>query len=323
MKVSRRFGLIISLCVFAIGVVAGAEPDSADTALAEALFRDARTLMKDKKYAAACPKFEESYRLVAKLGTLLNLAACHDEQGKTGSAWGEYSKAITEAKAANEQERVLFAREKLDALEARLSTVIVEVSAPVAGIDVVIANNAIRKAAWGTPIPFDPGKHELVARAPGHQTFKKMIDVPPGPATTTETIPALMPIAKEVAKPVEGEEDGGNTQATIGWVIGAIGLAGLGLGTGFGVNTFIQDGNSNDHCDDSNLCDQDGVDLRNAALTSATISTIAFAVGGAAVAAGIIVVVTAPASPGLATARLWLGSRATPGGATMNAGVAW
>lgn len=324
MKIPRIFGFVLSLVILTCATAAGAQPDSTDTALAEALFRDGRTLMKDKKYEEACPKFEESYRLVAKLGTLLNLAACHDEQGKTGSAWGEYTKAITEAKTANEEERVQFAREKLDALEERLSKVVVEVASPVPGIDVVIADKAIRKAAWGTPIPLDPGKHELVARAPGHQTFKKTIEVPLGPATITETIPALEPIAEGEA-PEEPIESAGaeSSQATIGWVIGAIGLVGLGVGTGFGVNTLIQNGDSDAHCDDENLCDQAGVDLRDSALTSATISTIAFAVGGAAVIAGVIVIVTAPSSPDTETARLWLGSRPTPGGATLNAGVAW
>lgn len=319
--VSRIFCFTMATVVLLMATQAAAEPDSADTALAEALFVDGRALMKEKKYDVACPKFEESYRLVAKLGTLLNLAACHDEQGKTGSAWGEYTKAITEAKTANETERVEFARKKLDALEGRLSKVVVEVASPVPGIDVTIAATTIRKAAWGTPIPLDPGEHELVVRAPGHTTFNKTVDVPVGPSTTTVTVPALQPIpqGEEPEEPVGSDE---SSQATIGWVVGAIGLVGIGIGAGFGVNTFVKKGDSSDHCDDNNLCDQTGVDLRDAALTSATVSTIAFAVGGAAVVAGIIIIVTAPSSPDKETA-LWIGSRATAGGALLNAGLVW
>src|SRR5512133_177123 len=87
-----------------------------DTVLAEALFKQAQRLMTAGKIAEACPKFEESYRLVPKLGTLLNMATCHDKQGKTGSAWDEYTRAITQAKQGNENDRVDYARKQLDDL---------------------------------------------------------------------------------------------------------------------------------------------------------------------------------------------------------------
>ncbi len=331
---SRHLSLAIVAAIALLVASAGAQTSSGDTALAEALFRDGRTLMKSKKHAAACPKFEESYRLVPKLGTLLNLAACHDEQGKTGSAWGEYTRAITEAKAAGEDGRVAFARKKLFALEERLSQVIIEVPSPEPGIAVAIGDQTIRKAAWGTPIPLDPGRHALTVSAPGHNTLKLTLTVPEGPSTITETIPALVALPErengEGDGDGEGDDGGGDeetssgAQATIGWIVGATGLVGVALGVGFGVNTFTKNDDSAEYCDEANLCNQQGVELRDAALTSATLSTVAFAIGGAALVAGIIVVVTAPSGDTPADdARFWIGPQTTFNGVVMNAGVLW
>ena len=43
---------------------------------ADDLFRKAKKLMAEKKYAEACPKFEESYRLDPGIGGELNIAKC-------------------------------------------------------------------------------------------------------------------------------------------------------------------------------------------------------------------------------------------------------
>jgi hypothetical protein len=49
------------------------------------------------------------------------------------------------------------------------------------------------------------------------------------------------------------------------------------------------------------VCNSNGTDLRNSAFSKATVSTIAFGVGGAAVVAGTILWFTAPKSESDAT----------------------
>lgn len=79
-------------------------------AVAEALFRTGRALMAAGDAARACPKFAESNRLDPKLGTLLNLALCHETVGLKASAWAEYNEAATIAGRAGQSERERVAR---------------------------------------------------------------------------------------------------------------------------------------------------------------------------------------------------------------------
>ena len=64
-----------------------------DKAAAQVLFDEGRTLMDAERYGEACPKFAESLRLDAALGTQLNLARCYQLVGKTASAWILYLEA--------------------------------------------------------------------------------------------------------------------------------------------------------------------------------------------------------------------------------------
>src|SRR5687767_14605716 len=92
-------------------------------ALAETLFRDGRTLLEQGRTKEACAKFASSQRIEPKLGTLLNLATCHEAEGKTASAWAEFTEAAVQAERANQPERQAFAREHAEALARRLSRV--------------------------------------------------------------------------------------------------------------------------------------------------------------------------------------------------------
>ena len=79
--------LFACLCAGAFGVAApSAEADDPGAALkaqARALFEDAKKLAAQSKYAEACPKFEESQRLDAGLGTKFYLADCYEHIDQT------------------------------------------------------------------------------------------------------------------------------------------------------------------------------------------------------------------------------------------------
>jgi hypothetical protein len=108
--------------------------------------------------------------------------------------------------------------------------------------------------------------------------------------TTTVSEPAPSNTPTDFPEPVVEHN---NTQRTIGWVTSGVGLVGLGVGAGFGLNSMSKRKESNDHCD-GNLCDATGVSLRDDAIRAGNVSTIATIAGGAALVGGIILLVTAP-----------------------------
>src|SRR4051812_35345515 len=70
----------------------------AQSAEAEVLFRDGRTLIRRGKLAQGCDKLDASERLESSVGTLLNLGDCREKLGKFASAWAAFRKAEAMAK---------------------------------------------------------------------------------------------------------------------------------------------------------------------------------------------------------------------------------
>lgn len=164
-----------------------------DVALAESLFRDAKRLMAESRFSEACPKFAESYRLDPGLGTLLNLAACHEAEGKLASAWAEFSDAAARAKRDGDADRQQFAEERVRAIEPRLAriTISLQSGASVPGLVVKLDGREISSAAFGVAVPVDPGAHQVTASAPGKQSWAQNVQAPAQAANLNVTIPLL------------------------------------------------------------------------------------------------------------------------------------
>ena len=166
-----------------------AEPRTGDKTTAEALFSEGRKLMAAGKYAEACPKLEASLKLDSGVGTMLNLAECYEKNGQTASAWTEFREAISAARDAGSKDRADLARTRAAALEPKLSRLTVVV--PKGQVATVTRDGAqVESAAFGTPVPIDPGKHVIAASAPGKRKWSTSIDVTPA-AQVSVDVPAL------------------------------------------------------------------------------------------------------------------------------------
>src|SRR5262245_61366650 len=176
-RASRRFGRVMAAVATALSLLAGAgraQAQSTDRALAEQLFREGQSLVEAKRFAEACPKFAESQRLDPGTGTLLNLAACHQSQGKLASAWTEYSTVITLATRDNRPDRVSFAEERLKEIEPKLSRLTLELSpaADTPGLVIKLDGAVVGRPALGVAVPVDPGTHNVEANATGKQAWQ-------------------------------------------------------------------------------------------------------------------------------------------------------
>ena len=72
------WGLVTAGLVLLVSGAVQAQPSAQDAAAARALFEQARKLLADGKPEQACPKLEESQRLDPGIGTLFNMADCHE-----------------------------------------------------------------------------------------------------------------------------------------------------------------------------------------------------------------------------------------------------
>ncbi len=301
---------------------AHAEPTAADRAVAQTLFGEGRTLMTAGRTTEACTKFAESDRLDPEIGTHLNLGLCHEALGQTATAWVELSEVADRAARARDAERSTFAQQHADALARKLSRVRLRVASPDPAQSVSVDGRPIGKAAWGEAFPLDPGSHPVEASAPGKVTWRSAVTVLPGPATLDVDVPALSsaaavaapsaapgaaetpPVSTVPAPPaghpptVEDAPRAGG-QKTLGFVVGSIGVAGLAAGSVFGVMTLARNATAKSDCTlpDGNCPTSAGVNASKDASTYATISDVAFGVGLAGVAAGVILVLTAHPSP--------------------------
>src|SRR5262249_36741107 len=100
-----------------VRVACADHPSASDAAAAEALFHEGRKLLADGNVSAACPKFAESYRLDPAIGSLLNLAMCHEREGRTASAWSEFREAEAQAASLGDTARRQLAATHAAALE--------------------------------------------------------------------------------------------------------------------------------------------------------------------------------------------------------------
>ena len=191
---SDRRALSLVAALLLLGVAASAH---ADEASAEAAFREARRLMKEGRPAEACPQFEASYREAPALGALLNLAVCHQQIGRTASAYAEF-RQVQEMARQRADSRETIARELADALAPRLTRLRIELVTPNAPSIVVYRNAVDVTHELDVSVPVDPGVHALEASAPGFVIWTGAADV----TGEGQTVVVHVPVFKRAPVPV-------------------------------------------------------------------------------------------------------------------------
>ncbi len=302
--VSVRCAVLIATGVL---IVTGAllSPASAHAqreSLAEELFRQGQRLMHAQEVDSACLKFEESQRLDPATGTLLNLAVCHQKQGRTATAWAEFRQAAELARRDHRPDRVEFAEQRAAELEARLVRLKLVLPPEVTALDVTVALNArlLGPGAYDVAFPVDPGEYLVTVTCPRHETWEKLVVVdgtspvvelvvpPPAPRTQVPTRAQVTPSQQT------GTEDGKSPAEP--WTLqprspldaprwtsvglAGAGILGVGLGSAFGIVAMVQSG----ACDGHDCQTPEDVRTFESAQDYATASTVSFALGGAALA---------------------------------------
>jgi serine/threonine-protein kinase len=96
-----------------------------------------------------------------------------------------------------------------------------------------------------------------------------------------------------------------STAKTIGLVVGGAGVAGIALGTVFGLLASSKWSQAKNDCGHGCPNGSPARSEQNEASTDGTVSTIAFAIGGVALATGFVLYLTAPATRPPEAASTW------------------
>jgi hypothetical protein len=309
--------LALPLALTLSSTTALAQGSAQDTAVARALFRDARKLMESGRYTDACPKLEESQRLDPGIGTQFNLADCWEHTGRTASAWALFLDVASATRAVGQTDREAVARDRAEKLEKKLSRLALRVEETDPGLEIRRDGAILGRPSWGTEVPVDPGTRTIEASAPGKRSWSTRIAVPASGAVTTVTIPKLeaAPASEPSAPggeaattsgtPESGSEahDGpgrssGNGQRVVALGLGGVGVVGLAVGTFFLLRYESKNSDAEKVCPASTECEpgdqitHDG--LVQEAKDAAPFVYVGFGVGAAALTAAAIVYLTAP-----------------------------
>jgi hypothetical protein len=294
---------------------------SASEARAEARFREGSEAFDHGRVDEACTAFADSLRAFATLGTLLNLALCHEKQGKTASAWAEFVHAAAWANEPAQRDRREFARQHASRLEHGLPRLRIEVpDGEPQSMTLALDGEALSGARLALPLFVDPGNHTVTASATGFQSAAvstTAVSVASGEAQVV-TVPRLLEVHEALVAPAAPEEPpahrGPDTRSLVGYAVGGAGLVALAVGIGFGADAISRTGGLGVGCTAG--CDA------GPAKASEIVSLVTLGVGAAGLAAGAWLVF-GPRRPSSPTVALVVGPSAAPGGAGLALGGTW
>lgn len=322
----RAGAALAILALVLIAVPAGAQSDQ-ERAAARAAANQGGDAFDAGRYEDALALFQNAERLVHALPHLLYIARSSEKLGKLVEAREAYLKiqrerlkptdpeAFREAQAAADRE--------LAALEPRLASVTVKLAgASAQEASVTVDGQPLSAALVGLPTPTNPGEHVFEARAAGKLAASQRVALAEGgkqvvtltlePDPNAAPAPAS-PIAEGAVAPEPGAAPdvmrpdraaSGSSLKVPAYIAFGVGAIGLGVGTVFIIGGS---GDSSDASDKFKAClannaegdkacrdpvaEKEIEDLDHSAARKKTLAAVGFAVGGAAIATGIVLLV--------------------------------
>lgn len=268
---------------------------------AERLFREGQQQMEQRNFGLACPKFEAAYKIDRQLGTLINLAFCHKEQGSIWYAWLEFREAEVKATELNRNDRKDFVRQKLTELEKddTLAKVIVDNPQRTRIDEIQVEDRKVPEAERGAIFVVETGRRRFTFKAKGkkpaamlvnvtrgnrpqHIQLPEFEDAPPEPPPVVKPPPVEPERTTPPEKPTPGA-----TQRTVGWIVAGASVPLFVVGAIFGINVLSATCKKKEECP-TTFVSTDG---------KAAVSTAMFVAGGVVAVTGITLVLTAPTTP--------------------------
>jgi tetratricopeptide (TPR) repeat protein len=300
---SLAIGALVGLVM--LGGTAAAD----NRAKADALFREGKRLMADKRYADACAAFEESVKLDPGIGGELNIGKCFEDWGKLGRALRSYQRAEAMAKDSKDPrlERIQKLIAQLEPTVPHL-TLKVPPGADLADVTINLDGAPLDKGELGSPQLVDPGPH-LVEWKVQDRKRSRVIPIERGGASEVMLELPTRPV--EPGSPAGHDEhpvattpvgsrspaaDPGRTRRYYAYGLGGAGGVAVvvsGLVT-WSAKRKYDDALAKDCGGMTTTCDPAGLTATHAARHEANVATFVFLVGAGAIGAGAYLYFTAP-----------------------------
>lgn len=202
------------------------------------------------------------------------------------------------------------ARALLAITKPKIAKLVIQVAGPhgamraTQDVQVQVDGAAVASALIGAPRPTDPGTHLIEVRAKGHLPQQREVTLEQGeneevtitlkatPKTSPTTPVAIVPVREDseiAAMSAQARPRNTGLMPSLGW--GFVGGGGLLLAGGGAMGIWALSSKSTLDCADK-ICPKDQEKELQRARTRATLSTVFFSVGGAALVTGVVLLVT-------------------------------
>lgn len=313
-RLLRAGTVLLALVAVVWSVPAAAKPSTEDKKAAKAALKEARGLERKRDFEAACEKYAESFALDPVLDVEVNLADCYQRIGKRGSAWKHFAEVEERAKKEGNHRWARVAKWRMNMLKGKVCHLVIAVAEPPEGLVVKLNGEEVAESSWGEATPIDRGSHEVEASAPGKKAWSKTVEVEGKGTEVTVEVPALEdePVEEEqveqvdTPKPVTNEprEEGPAREAdpvqmTAGTTLTVFGVGGVGIGVALLAVSMSKASAAEEPCEEGDAtCAQKSTELQEQADAGQIASIVSFAVGGSALVAGIVLMLTAQPGEG-------------------------
>jgi tetratricopeptide (TPR) repeat protein len=288
---------------------ASAQP-AGQTGAAEALFREAVALAKDGEYRKAIDKFQASYELDPARGTLLGWALAEARSGRVAAALAHYQQLRDAAKRAGDERREKAAEQGIADLTPRVPTLVIRTEAELPeGTEIEINGRSLPSGVVDSRLPMEPGEYVLVAKAPNGAESTQRVSLPEGARETVLIAlgKATKPTPPPPTPPPRDTRGGRGITAlqTTGIVLSALGVAGLGVGAYYWIESGETYSEVSAACPDQTCPPTERGAVDNG-IQQENIGRVGLIVGGLALATGVTLVLVGSRSKSTEPRRLAL-----------------
>lgn len=290
---SRTAPLFLCAALVAVPAVASADDTSSS------FFADGQKLMAEGKFAEACPKFEKALLLNPGAGTKFNLADCYVKIGKLASALVHYREVENVTRQVGQQERSAMAKEKADALEPKVPTVIVRAPwlSSVPSASITLDGRPLTAGEVEKPIKVDFGEHVAIAKTDEQHQTRAVAKIGAEGEARTLALDSPVKIETKPAGPTpstnpEPPKSDGTTQRIVGASVAGIGAVAMVIGGVMALSAKSTYDTATEGC--GTQCPNAKAGDANDAITSANVGGVVLGAGLAFVVTGAVIFFVAP-----------------------------